>query len=708
MARAMEPSFADEDAIESSPREAGAVDPDLLLPEALNELLPANTYHVENLLARGGMGAVYKGMQLRLDRAVAIKIMRRDQGRDHGFEQRFQREALAMATLNHPNIVSVIDYGEAGPDYLYIVMELVDGADLMEVIRSGGMTQEMAILLLPQICDALQFAHDHGIIHRDIKPGNIMLTRDGRVKIADFGLAKRHDVESSFLTKSGAGMGTPAYAAPEQLVAEEEIDHRADIYALGVMIYQMITGQLPRGAWKPPSEQVACDPHWDEIVNQAMQSDPGDRYQQAREVKTDVSRIGLTAEKSGARVENIKKPGRSYLAPFLLVTFVVLAIGGVFAIQHFVASPPQQVPASADIQTFQGHRYQFVAGAFTWDEAKTTAEEMGGHLATVTSKEENEWIYTTFGTEADPDVRSSSIWLGGATDAAGQPWRWVTGEDFAFSDWFEGEPGYTSTTGQPVDGPFGIAIKHRERLFWFDDPVKRGNANAGFLVEWDDNGPGIRAPTLSAVSPPGTVDLLALVDVVQDAEGGIWRREGTDLIVTESSARQGGRGNRLSLALPVRVTGSYRIEVEFTKYGRKEAVGVLLPLATHRSVVANFQESSDYAGLVSIRGLTLKHEDNPTKTPHAMENERRYRAAIEVRLNGDQVDIAATFEGEPLFQYQGPVADLDSRQFAMKDQARPGLKSMDPVTWHTARIEMLEGGTITPVRDGLILPKATE
>jgi serine/threonine protein kinase len=620
-----------------------------------------------------------------------------------------------MATLNHPNIVSVIDYGEAGPDYLYIVMELVDGADLMEVIRSGGMTQEMAILLLPQICDALQFAHDHGIIHRDIKPGNIMLTRDGRVKIADFGLAKRHDVESSFLTKSGAGMGTPAYAAPEQLVAEEAIDHRADIYALGVMIYQMITGQLPRGAWKAPSEQVACDPHWDEIVNQAMQSDPVDRYQQAREVKTDISRIGLGDERSAVTpVRSLEpsgvagKPGRSFRAPFLLVTFIALAIGGFFVVRHFVASPPEQVPASADIQTFQGHRYQFVPGAFTWDEAKTKAEEMGGHLATVTSKEENEWIHATFGTEADPDLRSSSVWLGGASDAAGQPWQWVTGEDFAFSDWFEGEPNYSSTTGQPVEGPFGIALKHRERLFWFDDPVKRGNANAGFLVEWEEDGRANPAPTLSAVSPPGTVDLLALVDVAQDAEGGIWRHEGTDLIVTESPTRQGGRGNRLSLALPVRVTGSYRIEVEFTKHGRKETIGVLLPLADDRSVVANFQESADFAGLVTVRGQTLKDSDNPSRVFHALENERRYRAAIEVLLNGDEVEIAATFEGEPLFRYQGPVADLDSRQFAMKDQARPGLKSMDPMTWHAARIEVLDGGTLTPVREGVILPKATE
>ena len=268
---------------------------DLPLPEELTALLPHGMYQVQRFLGAGGMGAVYQGTQVRLKRSVAIKIMRRDMGRDHDFEQRFEREAQAMAKLNHPNIVSVIDYGEAGPDYLYIVMELIDGADLMDVIRGGQMTQEMALSLLPQICDALQFAHDHGIVHRDIKPSNIMLTRDGRIKMADFGLAKRFDVESSFRTQTGTGMGTPDYAAPEQFDPTSAIDHRADIYALGVMIYQMITGQLPRGVWRPPSQRAPVSPHWDAIVSRAMQSDPSDRYQHACEVKTDVSSIPLAS-----------------------------------------------------------------------------------------------------------------------------------------------------------------------------------------------------------------------------------------------------------------------------------------------------------------------------------------------------------------------------------------------------------------------------
>jgi hypothetical protein len=265
----------------------------LPLPEDLAKLLPEGTYTVQGFLGQGGMGAVYRGTQVRLQRQVAIKIMCRDQGKDHGFEERFRREALALAQLNHPNIVNVIDYGEAGPDYLYIVMEFVDGTDLVGVIRSGQMTQETALKLLPQICDALQFAHDNGIVHRDIKPANILLTRDGRIKMADFGLAKRFDVNSTFHTQTGAGMGTPDYAAPEQFDPHGNVDHRADIYALGVMIYQMVTGQLPRGAWKPPSEKADVDAHWDKIVSHALQTDPSDRYTNVSEIKTDISSISL-------------------------------------------------------------------------------------------------------------------------------------------------------------------------------------------------------------------------------------------------------------------------------------------------------------------------------------------------------------------------------------------------------------------------------
>ncbi|MBL9146083.1 MAG: serine/threonine protein kinase, partial [Verrucomicrobiaceae bacterium] len=332
--------------------------PELPLPEELTTLLPKGAYQVEKFLGQGGMGAVYKGMQLRLKRPVAIKIMRRDFGQDHDFESRFEREAQAMAKLSHPNIVCVHDYGEAGPDYLYIVMELVDGADMMDVIRTRRITQEMALTLLPQICDALQFAHDHGIVHRDIKPSNIMLTRDGRIKMTDFGLAKRFDAESTLHTKTGTGMGSPDYAAPEQFDPNGNIDHRADIYALGVTIYHMITGSLPRGVWKPPSLRVELDPHWDDIVSRAMQSDPKDRYQQASEVKTDVSTIGITPSKAPDAFSPptpVVRPRRGFdiqgrfhgCGIYLAVSLCALIFGGTYVVNHLEKKEPSMDMALA-------------------------------------------------------------------------------------------------------------------------------------------------------------------------------------------------------------------------------------------------------------------------------------------------------------------------------------------------------------------------
>ena len=339
---------------------------DLPLPEELAKLLPAGAYEVTDFLGAGGMGAVYKGMQVRLKRPVAIKIMRRDVGKDHDFEARFEREAQAMAKLNHPNIISVIDFGEAGPDYLFIVMELVDGTDLMDVIRSKQMTQEMALTLLPQICDALQFAHDHGIVHRDIKPSNIMLTRDGRVKMADFGLAKHFDhAETGFRTQTGTGMGTPDYAAPEQFDPTTPVDHRADIYALGVMIYQMITGALPRGVWRPPSQRAPVSTQWDAVVSRAMQNDPAERYQKASEVKTELSSIPLHSGRaaspkqpspatppSGALGQSALPKSRTPLLLVLIGGAVVIAVGAFYMLRDTAPrsgglQPPSQAAATS-------------------------------------------------------------------------------------------------------------------------------------------------------------------------------------------------------------------------------------------------------------------------------------------------------------------------------------------------------------------------
>ncbi len=250
------------------------------------------------LLGKGGMGAVYKARQRGLDRLVAIKILPPEIGNDPAFAERFAREARALGRLNHPNIVSVYDFGHAGGLY-YFLMEFVEGANLRQAIRSGGLTAKDALAIVSQVCDALQFAHDEGVVHRDIKPENILIDKRGRVKIADFGLAKLLGQEQAdhALTETHQVMGTLRYMAPEQMQGSKEVDHRADIFSLGVVFYELLTGELPVGRFAPPSKTVGVDVRLDEVVLRALEREPTLRYQHVSEVKTEVQAIsGLSPQ----------------------------------------------------------------------------------------------------------------------------------------------------------------------------------------------------------------------------------------------------------------------------------------------------------------------------------------------------------------------------------------------------------------------------
>jgi serine/threonine protein kinase len=263
------------------------------------------------LLGKGGMGAVYKARQKQLDRFVALKILPPGISDDPAFAERFAREAKALAKLNHPGIVTLYEFGKADGLYFFL-MEFVDGVNLRQLQAGGRISPREALAIVPQICDALQFAHDHGIVHRDIKPENILLDRRGRVKVADFGLAKivgadalaafgvpppggsdrlKPELQTSALTDAGKVMGTPNYMSPEQKENPGEVDHRADIYALGVVFYQMLTGELPGKTIAPPSTKVQIDVRLDEIVLRALEKNPALRYQQVSEVKTCVETI---------------------------------------------------------------------------------------------------------------------------------------------------------------------------------------------------------------------------------------------------------------------------------------------------------------------------------------------------------------------------------------------------------------------------------
>lgn len=256
----------------------------------LSDLFP--TLEILELLGQGGMGAVYKARQPGLDRLVALKILPPEAVRDPAFAERFGREARALARLNHPNIVSVYDSGKAG-DLYYFIMEFIDGVNLRQLLQTGHIQPREALQIVPQICDALQFAHDEGIVHRDIKPENILLDKRGRVKIADFGIAKLLGAKVSDYTLTGPWqvMGTAHYMAPEQMAKPLEVDHRADIYSLGVVFYELLTGQLPIGRFAPPSKKVQIDVRLDDIVLRALESEPGRRYQHVSEVKSEVETI---------------------------------------------------------------------------------------------------------------------------------------------------------------------------------------------------------------------------------------------------------------------------------------------------------------------------------------------------------------------------------------------------------------------------------
>jgi serine/threonine protein kinase len=248
-------------------------------------------YEVLSLLGRGGMGAVYQARQIELDRLVAIKLLPLEVSVDRDFADRFRREARAMAKLNHPNIIAVFDFGTTHERHLFFVMEYVEGANLHQMIHGPGITPAQALEIIASACDALAYAHGEGVVHRDIKPANVMVSTKGQVKVADFGLARLIDPAAEQLghTMTGTVMGTPDYMAPEQMRGMN-VDHRADIYSLGVMLYEMLCREVPRGIFDPPSARTpGCDTRIDQVVTKAMQQQPERRYQSTPEMKTDVS-----------------------------------------------------------------------------------------------------------------------------------------------------------------------------------------------------------------------------------------------------------------------------------------------------------------------------------------------------------------------------------------------------------------------------------
>lgn len=248
----------------------------------LAALLPQ--FRIEELVGRGGMGAVYRAWQPGLERRVAIKLLAPALTDDDLFRDRFRREARLLGKLHHPGIVEVHDTGETDDGQLFYVMEYVDGSDLAQRMTAGRVPWEESVELLRQMADALGHAHAAGVVHRDVKPSNVLLTGESQVKIADFGLAAPREAGVSLaLTMTGTALGTVEYAAPEQMEGRP-VDQRADIFSLGVIGYELLTGARPRGAFDPPSVLNAeVDPAFDGVILRALQNEPARRYASAEE-----------------------------------------------------------------------------------------------------------------------------------------------------------------------------------------------------------------------------------------------------------------------------------------------------------------------------------------------------------------------------------------------------------------------------------------
>lgn len=306
---------------------------------------------------------MYHAIQISLDREVAIKILPAELSNDKAFCESFEAEAKAMAKLNHPNLIGVYDFGEV-EKMLFIVMEYVPGDSLHDACHGSALEPSEVIRLMSGISRGLNHAHKHGILHRDIKPANILLDAELQPKIGDFGLARSVDAH---FQEGETIFGTPGYTAPEVVECPHSVDQKADIFSLGILLHELLTGQLPQTDPRPPSAILPCDPRFDAVVRKATNLNPNERYQHAEEIAEELEKIGNTA---GPRIlQTAAAGGHSPTIPQsfstttpsrsgsgLVITILVVAVvAGVFFIfrDNDSSSKPDPKPDADPVANIQ-------------------------------------------------------------------------------------------------------------------------------------------------------------------------------------------------------------------------------------------------------------------------------------------------------------------------------------------------------------------
>ncbi len=744
----------------SSSKPSGQWQPPTL--EEMQAMLPQ--YQFVSLLGRGGMGAVYKAVQVSLDRAVAIKVLPVDliDDSDAQFSERFKNEARTMAKMNHPAIVNVYDFGETQTGLLYIVMEFIDGTDVAKMISSQGkLPEDYALSITAHVCDALSYAHRHGIIHRDIKPANILINMEGAVKVADFGLAKASDAGQSGLTKTNMAMGTPDFVAPEALIPGVPLDGRADLYAIGVMLYQMLTGEIPRGLWTLPGMKLGTDPRFDAIISKAMQTDRDHRYQSAADLRRDLDtiltlpRAALIAQQQAAaeaaaratqaqKQQAPTKAGQGAaiakkkpfpLGPVLGITASLALVAGLYvmftsdgskkparnnsaaspsppaagsgaskpaenttaapAVATTTPAPAPEMPASPAsvppavlkpelVQTFRGNRYQLIEEPLSWDAAKAKAESMGGHLATITSKEEWEWVKNLLMLIKGPHTH---VLIGGHRASESGPWAWVTGEPFDVSLW----PANPPTTTDPH-----LAF-YLSNSAWDDVPL---GITSPYLVEWDDEGTppmptapatvASTAPTMPAAVPatsspaspiaaspadplpPGWTDLLAKADPAQGAVTGQWQKGPDGLVVKAQPGVMPFDLNQIP-------SEQYDFEMDFTVHSSEPDVAHILPLPGGHWFIARLSLTHCYLG-PTLDGQQPIGRKEAYAPDAKLAQSRRHRSLVQIRKDS----VRLLLDEKETLVFNGDLKRLTpDGQFALRNTANLGIAShQSDVTFH--------------------------
>ncbi len=482
-------------------------------------------YEILSLIAHGGMGAVYKARQPALARTVAIKLMPLEVSANRAFAERFSLEAKTMAYLNHPNIIAVYEFGKTEAGHLFFVMEFVEGSNLHQVIHGDGLKPERVLPIFEDVLDALDYAHGKGVVHRDVKPANVIVNAEGRAKVADFGLARlSHPGAQADGMVSAIIIGTPDYMAPERL-HNTQVDHRADIYSLGVMLYEMLVREVPGGVFDPPSKRVPVDARLDAVVIRAMQQARDRRYQTCAEMKTVITAIRaarpnpapeklrhVVPQAAQRAMVSVKKPRsrtREYIAAGAAVAAVVVvalwpkekpsglseaekalaARGSNPRAEVKIESTPAPAPKAAPVQVmsevamFGGARFQLVSGALPWADARAVAESLGGRLATITSKEKDDFIRETFGPVLA--AQGSFVVLGGYRLKAGSSWQWLGDEEWGYDGWAQGEP--THNGAKAGDLPVYLVLSRFSPAkgggIGWNDKTQSDSARADFAVK---------------------------------------------------------------------------------------------------------------------------------------------------------------------------------------------------------------------------------